>query len=181
MRSDHRDDSMHGRVGDTLRTLLRSPVLIWTVAAVVAFLWSSAMVGVGIALADKRVAGWWVLVIPAVVGPGLLLWATARFLGIERGRLGEPAGAPTEPPKRPVPSTGVAGDGSSAPEGGDLTDREREVLVLLGSGKTQTEIAKELYVAPGTVKAHVHNIYRKLGARNRTEALARARDLRLVP
>jgi DNA-binding NarL/FixJ family response regulator len=61
----------------------------------------------------------------------------------------------------------------------DLTDRKREVLAQLGTGRTHTEIAQAPFVAPGTVKAHVNNIYRKLGARNRTEA--RARALRLVP
>jgi DNA-binding NarL/FixJ family response regulator len=54
------------------------------------------------------------------------------------------------------------------------------VLALLATGRTQTEIARDLFVAPGTVKAHVNNIYRKLGARNRTEALARARELGLI-
>jgi ATP/maltotriose-dependent transcriptional regulator MalT len=61
-----------------------------------------------------------------------------------------------------------------------LSEREREVLGLLASGKTNSEVAGDLFVSVGTVKSHTGNIYRKLGARNRTEALARARELGLI-
>lgn len=62
-----------------------------------------------------------------------------------------------------------------------LTEREMEVLALLASGRTTTEIASELRVAPGTVKTHSNNIYRKLGANKRSEALDRAREQDLIP
>jgi DNA-binding CsgD family transcriptional regulator len=58
-----------------------------------------------------------------------------------------------------------------------LSERELEVLALLASGRTNAEIARDLFVALGTVKSHVNNIYRKLGAANRAEAAARAREL----
>src|SRR5215204_6358924 len=61
-----------------------------------------------------------------------------------------------------------------------LSERELEVLTLLASGKTNSEVAGELFVSVGTVKSHTGNIYRKLGARNRAEALARARELGLI-
>ncbi len=61
-----------------------------------------------------------------------------------------------------------------------LSERELEVLNLLASGKTNSEIARDLFVAVGTVKSHTGNIYRKLGAKNRAEALARARELRVL-
>lgn len=61
-----------------------------------------------------------------------------------------------------------------------LTGREREVLRLLAAGRTNREIADELFVAVGTVKAHVHRIYGKLDARGRTEAAAIAKDLALL-
>jgi|SRR5215212_1532639 ATP/maltotriose-dependent transcriptional regulator MalT len=61
-----------------------------------------------------------------------------------------------------------------------LSERELEVLTLLASGKTNSEVARELFVSVGTVKSHTGNIYRKLGARNRAEALARARGLGLI-
>jgi ATP/maltotriose-dependent transcriptional regulator MalT len=61
-----------------------------------------------------------------------------------------------------------------------LSEREIEVLSLLASGKTNSEVAGDLFVSVGTVKSHTGNIYRKLGARNRTEALTRARELGLI-
>ncbi len=61
-----------------------------------------------------------------------------------------------------------------------LSERELEVLTLLDSGHSNKEIAKDLFVAVGTVKTHTNNIYRKLGVRNRAEALAKARSLALL-
>jgi DNA-binding NarL/FixJ family response regulator len=61
-----------------------------------------------------------------------------------------------------------------------LSERELEVLALLASGKTNAEIAKDLFVAVGTVKSHVNNIYRKVGAANRAEAVTRACEMNLV-
>ena len=52
-----------------------------------------------------------------------------------------------------------------------LSERELEVLALLASGRTNAEVAKDLFVAVGTVKSHVNNIYRKLGAANRAGAV----------
>lgn len=61
-----------------------------------------------------------------------------------------------------------------------LSERELEVLSLLASGRTNAEIARDLYVALGTVKSHSGNIYRKLEASNRTEAVSRAREMNLL-
>lgn len=61
-----------------------------------------------------------------------------------------------------------------------LSPREVEVLQLMAQGKTNKEIARQLVVAPGTVKAHTASIYRKLDVANRTEAAARARQLGLL-
>ncbi len=55
-----------------------------------------------------------------------------------------------------------------------LTDREREVLVLLAEGHSNREIASSLFVSLPTVKTHLAHIYAKLGAKNRNEALGRA-------
>ena len=55
------------------------------------------------------------------------------------------------------------------------------MLRLLASVKTNAEAARDLFVSVGTVKSHTGNIYRKLGARNRAQALARARELELLP
>ena len=62
-----------------------------------------------------------------------------------------------------------------------LTGRELEVLRLLAAGRSNQRIAHDLVVALDTVKKHVTHILGKLGAANRTEAVARARDLALIP
>jgi NarL family two-component system response regulator LiaR len=54
--------------------------------------------------------------------------------------------------------------------GYDLTAREREVLALMVEGKTNKEIAEQLSLSPGTIRAYVSTILSKLGASNRTEA-----------
>jgi LuxR family maltose regulon positive regulatory protein len=61
-----------------------------------------------------------------------------------------------------------------------LSKRELEVLHLIALGRTNQEIAEQLVVAPGTVKAHTASIYRKLNVTNRTEAAARGRALGIV-
>lgn len=61
-----------------------------------------------------------------------------------------------------------------------LSDRETEVLRLVAAGLSNQEIAGELVLAVSTVKWHINNLYGKLGVNSRTQALARARDLRLL-
>jgi len=61
-----------------------------------------------------------------------------------------------------------------------LSEREMEILNLLAEGCTNQEIAEQLIIAIGTVKAHTVNIYRKLNVNRRTQAVARARELGLV-
>ncbi|HNT78524.1 MAG TPA: LuxR C-terminal-related transcriptional regulator, partial [Anaerolineae bacterium] len=61
-----------------------------------------------------------------------------------------------------------------------LSDRELEVLALVTDGATNREIADRLYIAASTVKTHINNLYGKLGAANRVQAVARARELGLV-
>jgi LuxR family maltose regulon positive regulatory protein len=61
-----------------------------------------------------------------------------------------------------------------------LSQRELQVLHLMALGRTNQEIARQLIVAPGTVKAHTASIYRKLDVANRTEAAARARQLGIL-
>jgi DNA-binding CsgD family transcriptional regulator len=56
-----------------------------------------------------------------------------------------------------------------------LTPREHEILDLLAEGCSNAEIASALWIAPGTVRKHLENIYAKLGVRSRTAALARLR------
>lgn len=61
-----------------------------------------------------------------------------------------------------------------------LSRRERDVLDLIGSGATNREIAGQLFLSPHTVKEHTSSLYRKLGVRNRAEAVKRAQRLGIV-
>jgi len=61
-----------------------------------------------------------------------------------------------------------------------LSDRELEVLQLVSEGMSNREIAEKLFISTGTAKTHVHNLCGKLGARNRTEAAMKAKELKLV-
>jgi NarL family two-component system response regulator LiaR len=62
-----------------------------------------------------------------------------------------------------------------------LTEREREILTLLGQGRTNREIADELVLAEKTVKTHITNIFSKLHVRERTQAALLAVRSGLVP
>ncbi len=62
-----------------------------------------------------------------------------------------------------------------------LSERELEVLRLIAAGKSNREIAGQLFVTVDTVKKHLTHIFRKLGARSRTQAVVQARELRLIP
>ena len=61
-----------------------------------------------------------------------------------------------------------------------LSEREREVLEEIAAGSTNREIGERLYLSPHTVKEHASALYRKLGARNRAEAVQRAQRIGLL-
>jgi LuxR family maltose regulon positive regulatory protein len=81
--------------------------------------------------------------------------------------------SPIGQPERPAPAA------SGLLE--SLTGRELEVLGLVAAGRPNREIADELVVTLETVKKHLSHVFDKLGAANRSEAVARARELRLIP
>jgi DNA-binding NarL/FixJ family response regulator len=58
----------------------------------------------------------------------------------------------------------------------ELTEREREILDLVAQGRSNTDITDLLVLSPKTVRNHVSNIFSKLGARDRAEAIVRARE-----
>ncbi len=61
-----------------------------------------------------------------------------------------------------------------------MTDREREILVAIGQGRTNGEIAERLVLSESTVKTHVGRVLAKIGARDRIQAVIIAYDLSLT-
>jgi LuxR family maltose regulon positive regulatory protein len=97
----------------------------------------------------------------------------AAFAGEQRRE--EPAQpSPAQQPTWPSPAP------AALPLPEPLTGREQEVLRLLAQGASNKEIARHLVVSLATAKKHVANILGKLGAENRTQAVARARSLSLL-
>jgi NarL family two-component system response regulator LiaR len=62
-----------------------------------------------------------------------------------------------------------------------ISKREYEVLELISAGLSNQEIAEKLFVSTSTVKTHVSNVLGKLDASRRTEAIAKAKEMRIIP
>jgi len=71
----------------------------------------------------------------------------------------------------------VADGERSVSKGSDLTRREKEILELLAMGFSNQEMAERLFIAEGTLKRHVANLYQKLGVHNRTQAIRYLNEL----
>jgi LuxR family maltose regulon positive regulatory protein len=100
--------------------------------------------------------------------PRLVEYAGRLLAAFEEGGKPEPASEP------PIQVNG------HLPLIEPLSERELEVLRLMATGLSNQEIARQLYLATGTVKAHLHNVYGKLDVQGRTQAIARARELQLL-
>ena len=81
---------------------------------------------------------------------------------------------------RRVAEGGVVFETAEASSPGGLSAREREVLELMATGATNSEIAAQLFLSPHTVKEHASALYRKLGVRNRAEAVQRGQRMGLT-
>ncbi|WP_067650386.1 helix-turn-helix transcriptional regulator [Nocardia harenae] len=90
----------------------------------------------------------------------------ARVVGADAGRAGPVLGPARQAPPPPAVPAGPS----------MLTDREDEVLRLLAAGASNRQIAGQLFISDGTVKAHVRQIFRKLGVESRAQAAARFRQ-----
>jgi ATP/maltotriose-dependent transcriptional regulator MalT len=62
-----------------------------------------------------------------------------------------------------------------------ISSREYEVLELMAQGYSNQEIAEKLFVSLNTIKTHITNIFLKLEAKRRTQAVQRAKELQLIP
>jgi ATP/maltotriose-dependent transcriptional regulator MalT len=80
--------------------------------------------------------------------------------------------------EQPVPAPHAAAIAGAPVE--RVTPRELEILRLIAAGLRNQEIAGQLFISTSTVKRHVANIYAKLGATHRAEAVAKASALRLL-
>ncbi|MEU7702692.1 response regulator [Streptomyces sp. NPDC015492] len=79
-----------------------------------------------------------------------------------------------------LPASPTADPQPEDPRLASLTEREREILTVIGQGWTNTEIAGRLHLAESTVKTHVGRILAKTGARDRVQAVILAYDTQLV-
>jgi DNA-binding CsgD family transcriptional regulator len=100
------------------------------------------------------------LLLIALAFMGLGIWVGVRLFR-------RPPAGPFEPNLKVRDSLGVS-------------EREFEVLTLLAAGRSNKEIAIELHVSPNTVKTHIANLFEKLEAKRRTEAISRARELGMI-
>jgi LuxR family maltose regulon positive regulatory protein len=107
----------------------------------------------------------------------LLYQAVACGITPDYGRRLLAAFAITEPDETASSQTAAPGPDLMEP----LSEREREVLELLAIGLSNREIASRLFVSLNTVKAHTRSIYGKLGVHNRTQAVAMARTMGVLP
>ena len=123
----------------------------------------------------------WLVIEHSVEIYGALVAAVFAALGIWLGlRL-------TRPPRRvvvrevvAVPAAAFERDATQAASLG-ITPRELEVLELIAAGLSNREIAGRTNVTENTVKTHLSRVFDKLGARRRTQAVQRGRELRLIP
>lgn len=131
------------------------------------FVWAMVVLGLSFAMVDRGNKQWWV--VPLF---GLLVLLTAVLVVRGGPDRRPPAGAAPRVSPAPV----VVGRVPAEP----LTPREVEVLHELAAGRSNQEIAHALFVAPGTVKAHLNHIFRKLEAASRLQAVAHAREAGLL-
>ena len=143
---------------------------------------------------DEAAAAWEAVSEPYPRAQALLRAAEAALAGGDRdgaaGQLRVAAGLAAELGAEPLAQEigllarrariVLGGPGSPASDGFGLTGRELEVLRLVAAGRSNRDIANELFISPKTASVHVSNILGKLGAASRGEAAAKAHALRLA-
>ncbi|MGD1953104.1 MAG: response regulator [Leptolyngbyaceae cyanobacterium] len=101
-------------------------------------------------------------------------WIDPAIASIVLQQVKQPLGAGVGLQDRTVEIRAVEPEFEQIIETYPLTDRELEILELIVSGCSNSQIAEKLYITVGTVKTHVRNILNKLGANDRTQAAVRA-------
>jgi DNA-binding CsgD family transcriptional regulator len=81
----------------------------------------------------------------------------------------------------PKPISGPFERNEAALKALGLTERELTMLERLAAGDANKEIARLLDISPNTVKTHIANLFQKLEVQRRTQAIQKARELRLIP
>lgn len=158
-----------------------------------AHVWLYGLVGGLLIAALKYLEYRWLLVQHSVEIYGAIVAALFATLGIWLGRrlirpettvVVREVEVPV-PVHVPVPVAVPAAEGFVRDEAQvtalGLTPRELEILGLIADGLSTREMAERLFVSENTVKTHTSRVLDKLDARRRTQAVQRARDLRLVP
>ncbi len=104
--------------------------------------------------------------IVAVIFTGLGVWI-ASALRKPQAKNPDNTDEPFEPNQKVISELG-------------LTEREMEILELIAEGHSNQEIAGELFISLSTVKTHCSNIFSKLDVKRRTQAIQRAKELRVI-
>ena len=157
----------------------RGPFPLWQLALYIAVLGILSM------LLAPLTSLWWIVPLLGAAVPVVLAVVQARAhqgSAADEERMARPALEVLSRDRAALPETQnpSAAARPAALESG-LSDREMEVLALLAAGQTNAEVAEALFISVGTVKSHSANIYRKLEAKNRTEAVARASEMGILP
>lgn len=158
---------------------LRSPSirrrLLLAAVLVGCFVWAMIVVGLSFAMVEHGGGRWWIM---PLFGAFVLAIAVSavRWVSAAASRADV---APADP-SLPVAGQGLPPVAVQRRTAEPLSSRELEVLRHLATGRTNAEIAKVLFVAPGTVKAHLNHIFRKLEAASRLQAVAHAREAGLL-
>jgi DNA-binding NarL/FixJ family response regulator len=101
---------------------------------------------------------------------------------VRRAEAGEPVVAPTVLARMMTHFAAARPAPAVLPPGlAELSDREREVLAMIGAGRSNAEIARELVISMATVKTHVRHIFAKLEVRDRAQAIVLAHQAGMRP
>lgn len=147
------------------------------VAAVIVgcLVWAMVFVGLSFAMVERGNPQWWVMPLFGAAMLAIMVLAVRSVSAPTTGARESPAGSTG--PVAAAAQTSVAAT-RRLPE--RLSPRELEVLEHLAAGRSNAEIARALFLAPGTVKAHLNHIFGKLQATSRLQAVTHAREAGLL-